>query len=203
MVEAVALVVGGEVVAIEGVGRFAADGSAGALVELDADGAGEGLLGGVHKGVEGAAQGAVPEAVVDELGVLEFELALVVGELALEAERFEVAMGVEEHDGGRALVGLAGLDADEAVLDHVDAADAVGSGEGVEAGDEGGRAEGFAVEGDGEAALESDFDVGGVVGGVSGVLGPLVDVGGRLDPGVFEGPGLGALSPEVGVVAVG
>ena len=60
---------------------------------------------------------------------------------------------------GRRLVDLAALDPDEAVLDVVDAADAVGAAQVVEALDELDRRQPLAVEGDRDAALEGDDDL--------------------------------------------
>ena len=54
-----------------------------------------------------------------------------------------------------------------------------------------------AVQGDRPAALESDLDLLGLVGGLAGVDGPLVGLGRRLDPGVFEDTRLDRAAPEV------
>src|SRR5215210_7702222 len=62
-------VVGSEVLAVEGQGGGTSGDRAGALVELEADRAGYGLLGLVYEGVEGGLEGCEPEAVVGELGV--------------------------------------------------------------------------------------------------------------------------------------
>ena len=76
-------------------------------------------------------------------------------------------MGGEE-DGRRwGLVDLAALDTDEAVFDVVDAADTVLTTKVVQALDEGDGVEGIAIDGRGEAFLESDLDVDAFGGGLS------------------------------------
>src|SRR3712207_4696581 len=68
-VEGAVGVVGGEVFAVKGAWGCAACYGAGSFVKLEADGAGNGLLGVVYKGVQGGFEGCEPEAVVGELGV--------------------------------------------------------------------------------------------------------------------------------------
>src|SRR5919206_4619006 len=72
-VEGATGVVGGQVFAIEGVRRGAADHAGVALVKLEADGAGYGLLGFVDEGIEGRLQGGEPQAFVGELCVALFD----------------------------------------------------------------------------------------------------------------------------------
>ena len=104
--------------------------------------------------------------------------------------------GVQDYGGG-AFVDFAGFDAYQPVFYVVDAADAVLSAEGVEVLDEVDAADGFAVYGDGPAALEADFDVGRFVGGVGDGAGPEVGVLGGFLPGIFEFAGFDAAAPEV------
>ena len=99
--------------------------------------------------------------------------------------------------GGGGLVDLARLDADEAVLDVVDPADAVPAGDLVQLLDQLDAVELAAVEGDGPAAVEGDLDLLGLVGGLRRVGGPLEGLGRRLDPGVFEDARLDRAAPEV------
>src|SRR5215216_4792626 len=69
LVEGAVGVIGGEVLAIEGVRGGTAGDGAGSFVELKADGAGDGPLGLVYEGVEGGFQRREPEAVIGEFGV--------------------------------------------------------------------------------------------------------------------------------------
>ena len=107
-------------------------------------------------------------------------------------------------DGGRGrLVDLAALDAHEAVLDVVDAADAVPAAEVVHA---------LAPARPGpwshrrarrDPALEADGQLGGDVGRLARRHGPFVGVGRRRGPGVLEHAGLAGAAPEVDVDGVG
>ena len=98
-------------------------------------------------------------------------------------------MGEAQDGHGRGVVAATGLETDEAVLDNIDAADAVGVAELVERGEEldavGVRLLGC-DELRGDALLEMDGNVGGLVGGRERRLrhGPHVVRGG--DVGVFE-----------------
>src|SRR5207253_1362655 len=62
---------------------------------------------------------------VDELRVARGDALLLVRALAVEGERFERFERGDEHRAARRLVHAARLDADQAILDQVDAADAV------------------------------------------------------------------------------
>ena len=132
MAEAVGGVVGGELVVVEAVRAAPAGDLAAAGLEAQAHLAGDELLARVDERVEGLLQRREPEAVVDELGVAGLDAGLLPVEVALEADRLEVLVGHDERQAGRALVGLPALDADPAVLDHVDAAPAVGADDGVQ-----------------------------------------------------------------------
>ena len=111
------------------------------------------------EGVERLLERAEPEPVVDELGVPRLEARLLPLEVALEADPLEVAVGEDQRQAGRALVGLTALDADPAVLDHVDAAPAVRADDVVEALDHAEHAERLAVDAHRHAGLEADDDV--------------------------------------------
>ena len=50
---------------------------------------------------------------------------------------------------------------------------------------------------DGLATVESDLDFLGLVGSQPGIDGPLERLGRRLDPGIFEDPGLDRPAPQV------
>ncbi len=91
-VEGATRVVGGEVFIVEGVRGCAACYGAGSLVELEADGAGDGLLGLVYKGVEGGLQRGEPEAFVGELGVALLDGGLEPEDVLGEGEGFELSV---------------------------------------------------------------------------------------------------------------
>jgi len=90
-----------------------------------------------------------------------------------------------EDRGRRSLVDLAALDAHQAVLDVIDPPDTVGAAEGVEALDEGHRAEPIAVDGDRDATLRSRSPPPRRPARTR-VDGPGEGVGRRGDPGVLE-----------------
>ena len=102
----------------------------------EADLAGHRALGGGEEGVEGLLERREPEAVVDELGPAGLEAGLLVGDVALEGDVLEIGVGQDQRQRRRALVDLAALDADAAVLDHVEPAPAVAADDGGQLGDE-------------------------------------------------------------------
>ena len=115
--------------------------------------------------VEGLLERAEPQAVVDELGVAGLEPGLLPLHVALEADPLEVAVGQDQGQAGRALVGLPALDADPPVLDHVDAAPAVGADDVVEPLDHAERATARRRRPTtGTPGLEADHDVDGLGG---------------------------------------
>ena len=197
MAELVGGVVGGEGVVVEALGGAAADDGAAAGFEAEAHIAGHGSLGGVDEGVEGLAERGEPEAVVDELGVARLEARLFAEEVPFEGDRFEVGVGEDEREGAGAFVDLAALDADAAVLDHVDAAPAVPADGFGGGGDELGEGHRLAVEGDGDACCEGDGELPRLVGDVSGVGGEGVRLAGRCGPGIFDDATFDGASPEV------
>src|SRR5262245_46917855 len=98
-------------------------------------------------------------------------------------------MGIVQNDGRGRLVQLTRLDADEAVLDVVDAADAVLAADVVELFDERHAVRLDAVERDGSALLELDLDVGGFVRRLARIGGPGKRLLGWLVPRIFENAG--------------
>ena len=87
--------------------------------------AGDVLLGLLDEGVERGAQRREPEPVVHEARPLVGDDALESRDVARERQALERVVRGVQGDRGRRLVDLARLDADQAVLDVVDAADAV------------------------------------------------------------------------------
>src|SRR3712207_5763255 len=78
-----------------------------------------------------------PLAVVDQIGILLRHTLLEALLHLRERELLQRLMRLEQGNGRRRLVDLAGLDADEAVFHHVDAADAVRAGQIVQTRHEG------------------------------------------------------------------
>src|SRR5699024_10540713 len=149
LVEGVAGVVGGQVEIVEGgTGTTAVDGDL-ACVQHEADIAGDVLLGGLDEGIQGALQRAEPETVVDLLGPAGVAAALVPGQLTLDGDILHGLVGGDEDDGTRCLVDLAGLDAHEAVLDHVETTDTLCATTAVELLDGLEHGDRTAVDGDG------------------------------------------------------
>lgn len=156
------------------------------------------------------------QRVLDELtlgrevhAVVELVAPVVADELVAEGahlgvhdEALEVEMGEAENGHGGGVVAAAGLEADEAVLDDVDAADAVGEAKLVEEGEELDRVGVRLVavdDGNRDTLLELDGDVGGLVGGVERRVGHGPHVVWRGDVGVLEDTRLVAAVCEVGV----
>ena len=138
----------------------------------------------VDQGLQHLALGAEPEAVVDQLGVARHELVLEVRRAAIERDRSDRAVRRQQHCAWP--VHPARLHADEAVLDQIDAADAVGAGQLVQAREQDGRGQRFAVDRDRIATLEGELDVGRLVRRILGRHGPAVHARVRLLPGILE-----------------
>src|SRR5690606_2734219 len=144
--EPVAAVVGRERVVVEAVVAASARHLARPRRQVQPDVAGDEALARVDEGVESRLERAEPQPVVDQLGVARLEPELLPLQVALEADRLEVGVRHDQRQAARALVGLAALDADPTVLDHVDAAPAVGADPLVEGGHQLGRGHLLAVE---------------------------------------------------------
>src|SRR5262245_60950155 len=98
--------------------------------------------------------GAKPEAIVNEVGVFIGDKGFETHALLGEAEGFEFPMGQVEDDGSWALVNFPRLDADEAVFDVIDPADAMLATGLVERFEQGHAVELDAIDGGGFAGLE-------------------------------------------------
>src|SRR5258708_14987188 len=105
--------------------RFAADHVDVAFVERQRDRAGQILLRGFYEGVQSFAQRREPQAKVNEFGILERDVLLEMQQVPIEAEGFEFPVGGEQQRASWSFVAAARLDADEAVLDQVDASNRV------------------------------------------------------------------------------
>src|SRR5207245_9198448 len=103
----------------------------------------------------------------------------------------------EQDRRGRGLVDLARLDADQAILDLVDAADPMRSAEGVQALDEKNATGRLTVERDGHALAELDHDLERLRRRLVRIDRPLIYVARRRAPGIFEHARLDGAAPEV------
>ena len=122
--------------------------------------AGDVALGLGDEGVERLLQRREPQAVVDELGPARLEARLLVRDVALEGEALEVRVREDQRQRRRALVDLAALDPDPAVLDHVDAARSRSEPAiGADLGDELGERQRPPSSADRDARLEADDDL--------------------------------------------
>src|SRR3546814_20542795 len=111
--------------AVEAERRLAADDAGIALVELEPHGAADLFLTMVDRGLEHLALGREPESIVDELGIFGHQLVLQMRRAAVERDAFDAAMRARIDFAARRFIHAARLHAAEAVLDEVEAADAM------------------------------------------------------------------------------
>src|SRR5918995_800941 len=189
----VLLIIGAAVVleGDEGIGikrfrRFATSYGNVSLIELQPHNALDVLLTPVDQGLEHLALGGEPEAIIDEFSIARYERIFEMGSLAVKGEAFHSAMGGMEDRAARRFVDTAGFHAHEPVFDEVDASDAIGAAEVVQAGEECGRRQRTAVECDGIALAEFDLSIGRPVRRIFWSNGALINIGRRLGPGIFE-----------------
>src|ERR1700677_387223 len=125
LIVAVAHGEGRQIVRVERVRRMPLGYADVALIQRQADGTRDQLLGVVDKGVEGFAQRRKPQAEVNQLSVFETNLLFVVRHFAVQCQRLEFAMRGGDQGAARGLVEPAALHANEAIFYQVDAADRV------------------------------------------------------------------------------
>ena len=106
-------------------------------------------------------------------------------------------MGLEQQNRSRRLVDLARLDSDQAVLEVVDTADPVFAADAVESGDQFQRCHRLTVERNRQALFETNLDISRFIRAMPRILGPAVNVGRRLGPGVFQRTGFDGSAPQV------
>jgi hypothetical protein len=117
-----------------------------------------------------------------------------VGDVALEGDRLEVLVGLDQRERARCLVGLAALDADSSVLDHVEAAPAVGADDVVHPHDQLVEGQRVAVDRHGHALFEPDDHLARLAGLDRGHA---PDALGRPGPRVLHLAALDGTTPEV------
>src|SRR5438105_15573821 len=105
-------------------------------------------------------------------------------------------MRFDQENSRRCLIDLAGLDADQPVLDVVDPPHAMFASDLVQPCHQLDRLERLAIECDRSALFEAYLDVAGLRRRVLGRARPLVDIRRRLDIWVFQDPGFDAATPE-------
>ena len=114
-----------DLVVVERILRLASGGDDVPLVELQANGAGDELLTFVHESLQRLAFWREPKSVVNEFGVFRDEAVAQMLDLAIHREAFDLLVGLHEDGAARCLVDTTAFHADEAVLDEVNAADAM------------------------------------------------------------------------------
>ena len=133
--------------------RFAARDIDVALVECQRHRAVDIVLRAFDESLQRFAQRREPQAEVHDLGVLQADVLLEVRQVAVEAQRFQLAMRGEQQRSAGRLIAAARLDADEAVLHQVDAANGVARADFVQHFDNRHRIEHDAVHRDRHAVL--------------------------------------------------
>jgi hypothetical protein len=189
---------------VQGIGRLHARARHRSLPELQADAARHLLLRRVDEGAEGLAKGAEPFALVEGLGEALGDGHLEGEGLPVEAELFELGVGLHDDRTAGRLVDSPGFHSHNPVLHHVEDAHPVLTAEGVELPDELDSVHLAAVDRDGQALVEADRHVLGLVGRLrrrDADLEHALEL--RLVGGILEVETLVAYMPEVVVAAVG
>ena len=124
-------------------------------------------------------------------------------DLALQAQVLECLMRLDEREGPGAFVDLAALQAHQAVLHHVETPVAVAAGDDVHLLHHLHHGKLFPVELDGDAGAEPYLHVCGLIGGLLRIDRYLVDIRGRLGPGILEHAAFDGTAEHVVVDGVG
>ena len=155
------------------------------------------------KRVKGVAKRAEPEPVVDHLRPLLGDDIFEPRDLLRQRDVFQRLVRLQEQHRGRRFVDLARLDADQPVLEMIDAADAVFPAHPVQGRHQIQGRDWLAVERDRNSFFEANLDIGRLVGALARVAGPGVDVFRRLSPRILEHACLDRAAPQVLVRRVG
>src|SRR5437763_2017586 len=155
---------------------------------------GDPLLALADEGVQCPLQRREPQAVVDGLGPAWLEARLLVGQVALEGEILEIGVGHEQGQGSGALVDLAALDADPAVLDHVHPTPTVGADDPGHLPDQLVQRQPPAVDGDRKSLVEGEHHLDRLRRRRARQLEDLLR---GLDPGVLQDAALDRTPPEI------
>ena len=155
----VVLAEGDEALVVQRLVALAAGDGDGSLAEAQRDRAGDALLRRVDERVVRLALGGPPATLVHEVRVARRDEILGGESAAIEHELLELGVRELEQRAAGGLVDAAGLHSDEAILDEIDAADAVPAADRVELLDQGDGGERLAVDGDGCSGMKADRDV--------------------------------------------
>ena len=197
LIEGIARVVGGEVEVVQRLRAAPAVDRDMPAVQHHPDLTGHPFLGLGHEGLQRGLQRREPQAVIDQLAPAPVSGALEPAEFALQRHMLQLGVGGDEHHRAGRLVNLPALDADQSVLNDVEAADTLGAGPPVEFDDGFQHSDRVAVDGHRPAALEADDHLVGGVPVQRWVFGVVVDVlGGRI-PQVLQEAGLHRAAPHV------
>ncbi len=161
--------------------------------------AGDQRLALVDQRLQHLALGREPEAVVDQLRIAGHELVLQVRRAAVQGDGFDAPVGGDQDGPAGSLVDPARLHADVAVLDQVQAADAIVVAELVQPGEQSRGRQPLAIDRHCIAALEVDGDHARLVRRRLGGDGALIDVLGRLDGRILQHLALRGGVQKVGV----
>src|SRR6266851_2350917 len=173
-----------------------------AFPEFQADGASDALLRDVEKSVERFAQRCEPQTVVNQFSVTQRERLLEMRSFAVNGEPLQFLMRFHEQRSAGSFVGAARFHSDEAIFDQVGAADAVLGGNFIQRVKKFDRTKFCAIDGNGRAGFESDFDFFGFVRSFFRGNDPLPHGFVRRVGGIFELAAFVAEVPDVAVAAV-
>src|SRR4029077_2603017 len=173
-----------------------------AFVKRKRDRAGQIQLRGFDEGVQSFAQRREPQAEINQLGILERDVLLEVQQIAIEAEGFEFAMSRKQQRASGSFIASARLDADETVLDNIDASDRVASADFVHQFDERYRVERLSADRNRYTLLESDFNLLFFVRGLWWRFRQLPGASKRRVGSVFKLSAFVAEMPEIAIAAV-
>ena len=168
-----------------------------ALEQLQPDIAGDVSLRLDHERVERIPERAEPQAVVDHLRPLLRDQVLETRHLFRQRDVFECLMSLQQQHGGGRLVDFARLDADQPVLEVVDAADPVLAPHLVQRRHQVQRSDRLAVKRNRQTLFEADLYIGRIIGTLPRVARPRIDLGGRLRPRILEHAGFDRAAPQV------
>src|SRR5690606_18916080 len=125
-----------------------------AFIELQGDFARSELAHLREAGIQALTERCEPEAVINEICVVDGELLLVVERGTVQGERFEFAQGANDQRAARRLIAAAAFHADETILHQIDAANGMLAADGVEGLDQLRATHALAVDGNGITLLK-------------------------------------------------
>ena len=161
------------------------------LVQLDPDCAGHMLLALVDQGLQHFPLGAEPEPVIDQLGIARHDRILQVARPRIQRDLFDPAMRLKQDGAAGGFIKTARLHPDKAVFHQIKQTDAVLAAQFVQPCQDGGRAQGLAVDRDGIALFKGHLHVFRRIGCLFYRSHALVDEFGRFFGRVFQHLSLG------------